>query len=159
VKEPLSKPTGPSQAPDFKQVRKYLTDITERERLREFINAGWTPAELGEFARQVFLAPGKEYPTSASYRYAMEKGADHPYALETLATLRAPGFAMPPFSRPVPKEFAWDDPANPEHSAEIRADIEKMGRLWRNREAGCRAEPEPEAAQPILIFPRKNGQG
>lgn len=34
--------------------------------------AGWSPAELGEFARAVFLAPGKLHPTAASYQYTME---------------------------------------------------------------------------------------
>jgi len=87
--------SGPSQAPDFKQVRKYLRIIQHRETLGQFIKAGWTPAELGEFARQVFLAAAKTYPTAASYQYAMEKGADHPYAVETLANLRAPGFTLP----------------------------------------------------------------
>jgi hypothetical protein len=141
--------SGPSPAPDFKEVRKHLRTIQQRQALGQFIKAGWIPAELGEFARQVFLAPSKTYPTAASYQYAMEKGADHPYAVETLATLRAPGFTIPPFNRPVPKVFAWDDPENPEHTAELRADIEEMARLWRKREAGWLGLPEPETAQPI----------
>jgi len=95
------------------------------------------------------LAPGKTYPTAASYQCAMEKGADHPYAVETLASLRSPGFTMPPFSRPVPKQFAWDDPDNPEHTPELRADIEEMARLWRNREAGWHAQPWPMETQPV----------
>ena len=105
--------------------------------------AAQSPAELAEFARQVYLAPSKTYPTAASYQYAIEKGADHPYAVETLASLRVPGFTMPSFSRPVPKEYAWNDPDNPEHSPELRADIEEMGRLWRNREASWRDQPWP----------------
>jgi hypothetical protein len=136
-------------APDFKHVRKCLRTIRQREALGLFVRAGWTPAELGELARQVFLAPTKTFPTAASYQYAMEKGADHPYAVETLATLRAPGFTMPAFNRPVPKIFAWDDPENPEHTTELRADIEEMARLWRKREAGWLGLPEPEASQPI----------
>ena len=95
------------------------------------------------------LAPGKTYPTAASYQCAMEKGADHPYAVETLASLRSPGFTMPPFSRPVPKQFAWDDPDNPEHTPELRADIEEMARLWRNREACWHAQPWPAETQPV----------
>ena len=78
----------PPQEPDFKQVRRYLRNVQQREALDQFVEAGWTPAELAEFARQVFLAPGKTYPTAASYQYAMEKGADHPFAIETLASLR-----------------------------------------------------------------------
>ena len=77
---------GPSQAPDFKKVRKYLKDSSQRERLEEYIKAGWTPAEIGEYARSVYLRPGKTYPTAASYRYAIDKGADHPYAGRDLGT-------------------------------------------------------------------------
>ena len=149
VKEPSSTSTGPLQAPDFKHVRKYLKTISQREALGGFIKAGWSPAELAEFARQVFLAPGKTYPTAASYQYVMEKGADHPYAVETLVSLRAPGFTMLPFSRPVPKEYAWNDPDNPEHTPELRADIEEMARLWRNREASKQEQPWPTKGQPI----------
>ncbi|WP_456815411.1 hypothetical protein [Bradyrhizobium sp. USDA 4508] len=140
---------GPTTAPDFQQVRKYLRSIQQREALGSFIKAGWKPTELGEFARAVFLASGKTYPTAASYQYAIEKGADHPYAVETLATLRAPGFTMPPFDRPEPKRYAWDDPDSPEHTAELRADIEEMARLWRKREASWHDQPQPVEAQPI----------
>jgi len=84
-----------ASAPDFKQVRRYLRTVQQREALGQFIKAGWSPQELAEFARDTFLAHGKTYPTAASYRYAIEKGADHPYAVETLASLRAPGFIMP----------------------------------------------------------------
>lgn len=145
--EPSSSNTGPLQAPDFQKVRSYLRTIHQRERLGGFIRAGWSPAELAEFARQVFLASAKTYPTAASYQYAIDKGADHPYAMETLAALRAPGFTMPPFDRPVPKVYEWDAPENPEHSAGIRADIEELARLWRNREASKKEQPWPMAAQ------------
>jgi hypothetical protein len=63
--------------PDFKQVRRYLRTVRQREALGQFIEAGWTPAELAEFAPDTFLAHGKTYPTAASYRY---EGADHPYS-------------------------------------------------------------------------------
>jgi hypothetical protein len=66
-----------------------------------------------------------------------------------LATLRAPGFTMPPFNRPVAKAFTWDDPDSPEHTAELRDDIAVMAHLWRQREAGCRGEQHAEAVQPI----------
>ncbi len=86
---PLStKPNGPTATPDFKKVRSSLRTIQHREALGGFIRAGWSPAELAEFARQVYLAPGKTNPTAASYRYAIEKGADHPSAVETLVSLR-----------------------------------------------------------------------
>jgi hypothetical protein len=149
VNEPSSTPTGPSQAPGFKQVRTYLRTIQQREALGGFIKAGRSPAELAEFARLIYIVPGKTYPTAASYQYAMEKGADHPYAVETMATLRAPGFTMPHFSRPVPKHYAWDDPDNPEHTVELKADVAEMARLWRNREASKHEQPWPTEGQPI----------
>ncbi|SCB40259.1 hypothetical protein GA0061098_1008105 [Bradyrhizobium shewense] len=114
-----------------------------------WLQAGWSPAKLAEFVRDVYLTPGRTYPTAASYIYAMEKGADHPYAVETLASLRAPGFNMPPFSRPVPKQYEWDGPENPEHTPELRADIEVMSRLWRNRQAVKRDQPWPTEYPPI----------
>jgi hypothetical protein len=146
---PTPSPQGPSQPPDFKQIRKYLRTIQHREALRQFITAGWTPIELGEFAYQVFLAPGKTYPTAASYQHAMEKGPKHSFAKETLAALRAPGFAMRPFSRPVPKEFAWDDPDNSDHTREIRADVEVIAKLYRTRQACWLARPRPHPDEPI----------
>jgi hypothetical protein len=149
VTEPTSTPTGPSQAPSFKEIRDYLRYIQQREALGGFIKSGWTPSELGEFARQVFLASGKTYPTAASYQYAMEKGADHPFAHETLASLRKRGATVPDFNRPVPEEYEWDDPDNPKHTPELRAEIEVMARLWRNRVASWREEPWPTDHQPI----------
>ncbi|MGY4282039.1 hypothetical protein ACVWXO_001259 [Bradyrhizobium sp. LM2.7] len=149
VNELSSTPTGPSQGPDFKQVRFYLHTIQQREALGGFVKAGWSPSELAEFARDVYLMPGRTYPTAASYIYAMEKGAAHPYAVETLAILRAPGFTMPPFNRPVPKQYEWDAPENPAHTLELRADIEEMWRLWRNREARKHEQPWPTEYPPI----------
>jgi hypothetical protein len=143
---PLAAPPTP---PDFKQVRGYLRTIQQREALGQFIKAGWTPAELAEFARDTFLAHGKTYPTAASYRYAIEKGADHPYAVETLASLRAPGFVMPPFDRPVPKRYSWDDPDNPEHTPEIRADVACIAQLMRVRDAARLNLPPPDTNEPI----------
>ncbi len=144
VKNQGPRSTGQLEAPGFKEVRKYLRNNQQREALGGFIKAGWTSGELGEFARQNFLAPGKTHPTAASYQYAMEKGADHLFAQETLASLRTPGFTMPPFNRPrPPKQFAWDDPDNPDHTPELKADIEEIARLWRNREAAWLAQPWP----------------
>ncbi len=100
-------------------------------------------------SESAFLAHGRTYPTAASYRYAVEKGADHPCAVETLAALRAPGFTMPPFSRPVPKRYEWDAPENTEHTAELRADIEVISRLWRNRQSVKREQPWPTEYPPI----------
>lgn len=134
---------GPSAAPDFKKVRSYLRTIQQRAALGRFIKAGWTPSELGEFARQVFLAPGRTYPTAASYQYAIEKGPEHAFAQEVLGMLRAPGFVMPAFNRPVLKRFSWDDPDSPDHSPETRAEIGEIARCYRNREASLLGLPFP----------------
>jgi hypothetical protein len=149
VQEPTPTHTGPSQAPDFQQVRKYLHNIQQREALGGFIRAGWSPEELAEFARDIYLAPGRTYPTALSYRHAMEKGADHPYAVEILASLRAPGFTMPPFDRPMPRQYPWDTPENPEHSPEIRADVDCIAQLMRARDAARRNLPSPDPSEPI----------
>ena len=79
----------------------------------------------------------------------MEKGAQHPYAEEVLATLRAAGFTMPPFDRPLPKDFAWDDPDNPDHTPEVKADVEVIARLYRNRQACWLTRPRPHPDEPI----------
>lgn len=79
----------PDTAPDFKQVRSYLRTIQQREALGGFMRAGWSPVELAEFARRTCLVPGKTRAAAASYRYAIERGATDPFAVETLAILRA----------------------------------------------------------------------
>jgi hypothetical protein len=50
---------------------------------------------------------------------------------------------------PVPKEYEWDDPDNPEHTPELHADIADMAQLWRNREAAWHAQPWPVEPQPV----------
>lgn len=140
------------QTPDYKQVRKYLRTIDQREELGLFIRAGWTPAELAEYARQMYLVPGKTKPTAASYQFVIEKGPEDVCAREILKRLRAPGYTMPPFDRPEPKRFAWDDPDNPEHTPEIRNDVERLAILWRNRAALRRGLPYPDPNEQI---PRK----
>jgi hypothetical protein len=149
VKEPASTSTGPAKAPDFQQVRRYLRTLQQREALGQFIKLGWTPAELGEYARTMYLVPGQTKPTAASYQFVIEKGPDHEWAKEALAIMRAPGYIMPPFDRPAPKRYAWDDPDSPEHTAELRADIVEMARCWRNREASWHAQPWPVEDQAI----------
>ncbi|MCS3929175.1 hypothetical protein M2175_004206 [Bradyrhizobium elkanii] len=84
----VTQTTGPPAAPDFKKARSFLRTIQQREALGAFIRARWSPAELAELARQANLVPGRTYSTAASYRHAIEKGADHPSAVETLASLR-----------------------------------------------------------------------
>jgi hypothetical protein len=115
----------------------------------EFIKAGWTPAELGEYARSMYIVPGQTKPTATSYQFVIEKGVDHEWAKEALATMRAPGYVMPPFDRPVPKNYAWNDPDNPEHSEEIKAVVDEIAKLYRAREANLRGQPRPDPNTPI----------
>jgi hypothetical protein len=112
----------PQQAPSFNQIRRYLRTVEHREALGRFIVAGWTTAELAEYARSMYLVAGQTKPTGASYRFVITIGADDERAKEALATMRAPGFIMPPFDRPEPKHYyEWDDPDDPKHSAEVRS--------------------------------------
>jgi hypothetical protein len=48
---------------------------------------------------------------------------------------------MPPFDRPAPKRHAYDDPENPEHTPEIKAEVDEVARLIRNRFASQHALP------------------
>ena len=81
MKQEPSKPlSGPRQAPDFKQVRKYLKDTSQRENLGEFIKVGWSPAELAEYGTVEYLAPGRTYPTASSYQVAVSFGPECPVA-------------------------------------------------------------------------------
>jgi hypothetical protein len=128
-----SPPSSPPQrAPDFKQVRRYLRTVQQREALGHFIKAGWTPAELAEYARGMYLVPGKTKPTAKSYRFVLDKGADHELAKEALATMRASGYVMPAFDRPEPKDYEWDDPDNPAYSAEVRSASYTLARGYMN---------------------------
>jgi hypothetical protein len=130
---PSLQPSSPSQRPpDFKQVRRYLRTVREREALGQFIKADWSPAELAKYARGMCLVPGKTKPTAASYRFILEKGADHELAKEALATMRAPGYVMPAFDRPDPKDYEWDDPDNPAHRAEVRSACYTLARGYMN---------------------------
>jgi hypothetical protein len=147
--DPTLSTGGTRLPPDYKQIRKYLRTIHQRETLGRFIKAGWTPAELAEYARQMFLVPGQTKPTTASYQFVVEKGPEHLFAQKILAGLRAPEYVMPPFDRPVPKRFDWDDPDNPEHTPEIKADVAEIARLYRNRQASQLALPRPDPAEPI----------
>jgi hypothetical protein len=125
---PLQSPSSP-QAPDFKQVRRYyLRTVHQREALGQFIKAGWSPAELAEYARSMYLVSGKTKPTAVSYRFVIEKGVDHELAKEALAAMRAPGYVMPAFDRPEPKDYEWDDPTNPIHSDEVRSACARLAR-------------------------------
>jgi hypothetical protein len=106
--------------------------VQQREALGHFIKAGWTPAELAEYARGMYLVPGKTKPTAKSYRFVLDKGADHELAKEALATMRASGYVMPAFDRPEPKDYEWDDPDNPAYSAEVRSASYTLARGYMN---------------------------
>ncbi len=138
--------------PDYKTIRRSLRTIQQREALGAFIKAGWSAAEFAEYARSMGLVPGKTRPTASSYQFVVEKGPEHPWAQEALATMRAPGYTMPPFDRPVPKRYAWDDPDNPEHTPEIRADVVRIAQLMNARHAVQRNLPRPDPNEPIPKF-------
>jgi hypothetical protein len=55
--------------------------------------------------------------------------------------MRAPGYVMPPFDRPEPKHYEWDDPDNPEHSADTRRAVETLAR-------GCIAAYDDRQGRP-----------
>jgi hypothetical protein len=92
----------------------------ERQRLEEFIADGWSAAELGEYARQWRLN-GRTYPTAQAYQLAVTLFPA--WAPSALKHMRSPGYVMPPFDR-----LDHDDPDNPEHSAETKADVEALAR-------------------------------
>lgn len=141
IDQPNDLITTTPQAPDFKQVRRYLRTLQQREALGHFMKAGWTPAELAEYARSMYLVPGQTKPTAASYKFVIEDGPDHERAKEALATMRAPGFTTPPFDRPEPKHYEWDDPDNPRYGAELKAAAETMAR-------GCMAAYDDRQRRP-----------
>ena len=150
VKETSHKLKGPLHAPDFKKVRKYLKDVSERERLEEFIKAGWSPVELAELARSIYLAPGRTYPTALSYQVAVAFGPETTLNKIILAQLRAPGYQMPPFNRPVPPPpIPRDDPDHPDHTPEIRAAVREMALCFKKRRAVREGLPLPDPDAPI----------
>jgi hypothetical protein len=147
--EPTSSMGSTRLPPDYKQIRKYLRSIDQREALDRFIKAGWTPAELAEYARSMYLTPGKTYPTAASFQFVMEYGPEYSWAKDALAYMRAPGYTLPPSDRPLPKYFAWDDPDNPEHTPELKAEVDQLARIWRARSAHQYGRPLPDPNAPI----------
>jgi hypothetical protein len=143
-----SSPSRPTrQAPDFKQIRKYLKDDDEHAGLDQFIAEGWTAAELGELARQWRPSRKKTYPTPQAYRDAcLTKGG---LARDMLRMMREPGYVLPPFDRPDPIIITEDDPENPEHSAETRADVETLARLLMARADDSRQRPRRGPEVPV----------
>jgi hypothetical protein len=150
VTETSSTTTGPSQAPDFKQVRSYLRDISQREALGDFIKAGWSAAELSELARSIYLARGRTYPTATSYQVAVSMGPDNAIAKIILAQLRSPAYEMPPFNRAIPpRPIGIDDPEHPDHTPEVRAAVQEMAWCFKRRRAEREALPSPLPDAPI----------
>ena len=145
----LTEQTPPTAQADFKTIRRAMRTIQQREALGAFIKAGWSAAEFAEYARSMYLVPGQTKPTAASYQFVVEYGPEHEWAQEALATMRAPGYTMPPFDRPVPRRFAWDDPDNSEHTPEIRADVVCIAQLLNVRHAVQRNLPRPDPIEPI----------
>jgi hypothetical protein len=145
---PISPPPQ-SKASDFKQVRKHLHTAYHRAMLDRFIAAGWTPAELAEYACSAYLGAGRKRPTPASSRFVLERGADHVLAREALATMRAPGYVRPTFERPEPKDYAWDDPDNPAYSDEVRSATYTLARSCMNSYDDRRGRPRRGPDHPI----------
>jgi hypothetical protein len=147
--EPTSTTRGKRLPPDFKQIRRYLSTVHEREALSRFIKAGWTPAELAEYARSRYLTPGRTYPTAPSFQFIMEDGPEYPRATDALAYMRALGYVMPPLDRPLLKHFARDDPDNPNHTPELKAEVDQLAHLFRRRSAHRYGRPLPDPSAPI----------
>jgi hypothetical protein len=149
--QPSTPPTSPpqSKASDFKKVRKHLHTPYHRAMLGRFITAGWTPAELAEYACSAYLGAGKKRATPASYRFVLEQGADHVLAQEALATMRTPGYVRPTFERREPKDYIWDDPDNPAYSDEVRSATCTLARTYMNSCDDRRGRPRRGPHHPI----------
>jgi hypothetical protein len=63
------KPKAPR--PDFADARKACRTPEDHEKLGKVIEAGWTSAELHEYARLYFFRNGRDYPTPTSYLRAI----------------------------------------------------------------------------------------
>ena len=118
----------------------------EREMLEEFIAEGWTAAELGEYARQ-WRFNSKTYPTAQAYQIAVTLFGGVKFARSTLAYMREPGYVLPPFDRPDP--ITEDDPENPEHSDETRADVEILARRFMARADDSLKRPRRGPEEPV----------
>lgn len=140
------------QPPTYAEVRRYMTTFAQRVSLGQFRTAGWSPAELAEYAREFYLAQGRGYPTKASYVAAVATDPRCQYATAFLAKLREPGFVMPPFDRPRPRAIPADHPDNPNHTAKIRAEVEDVAQRFRNRQAKLLGLPWPSPTEPISVW-------
>jgi hypothetical protein len=57
---------------EFADAHRACKTPTEREQLAAVVRAGWTEAELQEYARLFFFPNNKDYPTALSYRRAIK---------------------------------------------------------------------------------------
>jgi hypothetical protein len=146
----MSPPTKKSKAPrpDFADAYKACRTTTEREQLGLVLKAGWTSAELSEYARLYFPRNGRDYATPTSYRRAIadvaggskwrhaneEPSCDRPFTW--LKLFREGGSKiLPPrregllqrgrghIFRVDSEEYAW-----PGHTEEFRSMIEQRTR-------------------------------
>jgi hypothetical protein len=143
---PPKKPKAPR--PDFADAQRACRTITERDQLALALKAGWTSADLHEYARLYFFRNGRDYPTATSYRRAIadlgvhyrglgypdSKPSDYPHTW--LNQFREGGsIPLPPrrkgllirargqFPRVDSEEYAW-----PDHTEEYRSKIEQRAR-------------------------------
>src|SRR5258706_13251927 len=65
--------------------------------------------------------------------------------------MRAPGYVMLPFDRPVHKRYSYDDPDHPEDTPEIRADVVEIARLYRSKLARTAAAGPSRANPPVAM--------
>jgi hypothetical protein len=136
--------------PNFTDAHKACRTSAEREQLALVLNAGWTSAELQEYARLYFFRNGRDYPTPTSYRRAIADIAgcskwlqaddhkpayDHPFSWLKLFR-KGKSKPMPPrregllqrgrglsVFRVCSEEYAW-----PGHSEAFRSMIEQRCR-------------------------------
>jgi hypothetical protein len=128
--------------PDFADAHKACRTSAEREQLALVLNAGWTSAELQEYARLYFFRNGRDYPTPTSYRRAIadivgcskwrhsneQASYDHPFSWLKLFR-KGKSKPMPPrregllqrgrglsLFRVCSEEYSW-----PGHTEEIRS--------------------------------------
>src|SRR5260370_2899205 len=67
--DPPKKSKAPK--PNSADARNACRTPAEQEQLARIIKAGWTSAELSEYARLYFSRNGRDYPTPTSYRRAI----------------------------------------------------------------------------------------
>lgn len=125
---PLHSIPARPKSSDFKRFRRYLRTAQQREALDQFIKAGWTPAELTEYARIMYPVTREQKPTAVAYRFLIEKGPYHRWAKDALASMRPAGLVEPTVDKAEPKEYERDDPDNPAHSAEVKSACYNLAR-------------------------------